>query len=126
MPSCQSGQRQAPHNTRDAVDPYRERSTRRREGALYSRLRLGMVQRSNGRNGPKGIARHRVTAPAEGQKRNGARLACVPRPSDVSRLDHPQTMPQMQINASTPKTIISSRSVGLEAASISASNSAHV
>jgi len=66
-----------------------------------------------------------VTAIAEGQNRNGARLACVLRPSDVSRLDHPHTIPQVQINASTPKTIISSWTVGLEAASISAWNSAH-
>src|SRR5438128_2317678 len=59
------------------------------------------------------------TAPAEGQKENGLRRSCVEPPSEVSRLDHPHTIPQMQINASTPKTIISSRSVGLEAASIS-------
>jgi len=67
-----------------------------------------------------------VTVTAEGQKENGLRVAGLLRPSEVSRLDHPHSMPHMQINSSVPKTIIISRNVGLEAASISVSNSDHV
>src|SRR6266516_5089379 len=59
-----------------------------------------------------------VTATAEGQKLNGRRAAVVLRPSDVSRLDRPHSIPHMQTTTKTTRTMAISRSVGLEAASI--------